>query len=169
MNKLREYNIAFRSLKEGTHIFNFKLDSDFFDCFETTKNTEGSVNAIITFRKSSLIMEVKIELSGYVKANCDRCLGNMELEINGNLQLYVKQSEREEGNEDDFIIVKHNDDFIDLSLYIYEAYILNYPIQVIHEEGKCDKAMQETLAEYIIEEEDKPTDPRWDALKKLRE
>lgn len=112
-------------------------------------------------------MEVKMKLNGMVKAVCDRCLGEVELAIAGELDLYVKESGREEGNEDDFMVLSPEDDFLDLSSYIYEMYVLHYPMRVVHEEGGCDTSMEKVLDDYIIEEADKPTDPRWDELKKL--
>lgn len=167
MDKLREYRIAFRNLKEGTYLFEFELDSAFFDCFDITEGTKGKVDVKVTLKKSSSLMEVKMELFGNVKAECDRCLGEVDLNISGEMQLYIKQSEREESNDDDYIVVSGNDDFIYLDSYLYETYILNYPIRVLHESDECDKSMQATLAEYIIDEDNKPTDSRWDELKKL--
>lgn len=167
VDKLREYKIAFRGLGEGRHSFHFTMDNVFFDCFETTKGTVGQVDAVVEILKSSLLMEVKIKIAGVVKATCDRCLGELDLPIAGEMSLIVKQSGREEGNDDDYIIVAPEDDFIDLSVYLYEIYLLNYPIRVVHEEGGCDKSMQKVLDEYILEEDDKPIDPRWDELRKL--
>lgn len=112
-------------------------------------------------------MELKIRIDGTVKAFCDRCLGDLTLDVKGDMNLYVKQSEREEGNDDDFIVVSPEDDFLDLSTYLYEVYMLNYPIRVVHPDGECDMNMQGVLADYIVEEEDKPIDPRWDELRKL--
>lgn len=164
---MNEYKIAFRGLGEGKHSFDFVLDSAFFDCFEATKGTEGKVDAVIVIIKSSLLMEVKIKLDGVVKAVCDRCLGELELPIHGEMELIVKQSGREEGNDDDYIIVTPEDDFLDMSTYLYETYMLNYPMRVVHEDGECDESMQEMLREYVIDEEEKPIDPRWDELRKL--
>ena len=45
--------------------------------------------------------------------------------------------------------------------------MLNYPMRVVHEEGGCDEGMQEMLREYVKDENNKQTDPRWDELKKL--
>lgn len=112
-------------------------------------------------------MEVKICIKGCIKAVCDRCLGDVDLEIEGDMSLYVKQNTREEGNDDDFIILAPEDDFLDLSSYLYETYMLNYPMRVVHEEGECDGGMEKVLDEYIIEEDNKPVDPRWDELRKL--
>ena len=167
MDRLREYKIAFRGLGEGKHFYEFVLNEVFFDCYESTKGTKGVVDAKVEIKKSSLLMEVKIKISGTVKAICDRCLGEMEVPVEGEMNLYVKQSVREEGNEDDYIIVSPEDDFLDLSSYLYETYMLHYPIRVVHPEGECDEDMQEVLHKYIKEEDAKPTDPRWDELRKL--
>lgn len=166
-NKLNEYRIAFRGLGEGKHLFEFVLDSAFFDCFDTTNEMQGDVGAIVEIVKSSLLIEVKISVKGIVKVACDRCLGEIAMNVEGEMNLYVKQSDREEGNDDDYMIVSSNDDYLDLSSYLYEVYILNYPMRAIHPDGECDEEMKETLSEYIKEENDKPTDPRWDELKKL--
>lgn len=112
-------------------------------------------------------MEVRMKIAGLVKAVCDRCLGGVDLEVKGEMNLYVKQSEREEGNDDDFIVLSPDDDFLDLSSYLYETYMLNYPMRVVHPDGECDKEMENVLDDYIIEEDDKPIDPRWDELRKL--
>ncbi len=112
-------------------------------------------------------MQVLIRIDGVVKATCDRCLGSLDLSIAGDMSLYVKQSGREEGNEDDYIILAPEDDFLDLSSYLYETYMLNYPMRVVHPEGACDEDMQKMLQEYVIDENEKPIDPRWDELKKL--
>lgn len=167
VDRLREYKIAHRSLSEGKHTFDFVLDRVFFDCFEATKGTEGKINVVVEIIKSSLLMEVRMKIDGTVKAVCDRCLGEFDLEVEGILNLYVKQGERETGNEDDFIVLAPDDDFIDLSSYLYETYMLNYPMKVVHPDGGCDQDMENVLDKYIIEEDEKPTDPRWDELKKL--
>ena len=112
-------------------------------------------------------MEVKIRISGTVVGTCDRCLGEIEVPIDGEMNLYVKQSSREEGNDDDYIIVSPEDDFLDMSSYLYETYMLHYPMRVVHPEGECAQEMQEVLQRYVIEEDEKPIDPRWEELKKL--
>ncbi|MDE7074794.1 MAG: DUF177 domain-containing protein [Odoribacter sp.] len=167
MDKLREYKIAFRGLGTGRHVFEYVLDDAFFDAFEATQGTKGRVDAVVEIVKSSLLMEVKLRINGVVKAVCDRCLGEMDLPVEGEMSLYVKQSEREEGNGDDYIIVQPDDDFLDMSTYLYEAYMLNYPMRVVHPEGECEEGMRAVLKEYMREEDEKPTDPRWDELKKL--
>ena len=167
MDRLKEYKIAFRGLKEGKHSFEFVLDSAFFDCFEATKGTQGEIRAVVGIIKSSLLMEVQIEIKGTVNGACDRCLGEIEVPIEGEMNLYVKQSCREEGNDDDYIIVSPEDDFLDMSSYLYETYMLHYPIRVVHPKGECDAEMNEFFQRYVTEEDEKPIDPRWEELRKL--
>lgn len=166
VDKLREYKIAYKGLGEGIHTFTFELDNAFFDSFDVTKGTAGKVEATVVIVKSSLLMEVKMKISGMVKATCDRCLTEMDLPVDGELDLYAKYGERETGNDDDFIVLSQEDDFLDLSFYLYEIYVLNYPIKVVHPDGECDEGMKEVLDDYIVDPE-KRTDPRWDDLKKL--
>lgn len=56
----------------------------------------------------------------------------VNLPVSGVMNLYVKQNGREEGNEDDYIILSPEDDYLDVSSYLYETYMLNYPMRVVH-------------------------------------
>ena len=49
---------------------------------------------------------------------------------------------------------------------LYEIYMLNYPIRVVHPEGECNEEMERVLEDMTVEESDE-IDPRWDELKKL--
>lgn len=167
VNTLNEYKIAYRGLKEGCHLFNFTLDRTFFDCFDGTKGTEGNVAVEVKFTKSALLMELRFDMKGSVEALCDRCLEGFQLNVQGEMEMFVKQGEREEGNDDDYIVLAADEDYLDLSSYLYEMYMLHYPIRAIHENGECNPEMEQVLGGYIIDEENKPTDPRWDALKKI--
>ncbi len=156
VDKLKEYKVAFRGLSEGEHNFEYMLDSRFFDCFEATKGTDADIKAL-----------AKISMEGTVKATCDRCLGVFDLAVKGEMNLYVKQAERDSGNDDYYIVMAPDDDYLDLSSYLYETYMLNYPIRVVHEEGECEAGMKDVLEKYIVDDDNKTTDPRWDELKKL--
>lgn len=166
VDRLKEYRVAHRGLEEGIHSFEFILDDEFFDCFSETRETKGRVDARVEIVKSSLLMEVRIKIEGTVKAVCDRCLAEMDLPIRGEMKLFAKYGQREEGNDDDFIVLAPEDDYLDIGQLLYEMYILNYPLRVVHPDGECDKEMEQVLDKLIVEESEK-IDPRWDELKKL--
>lgn len=167
MESLAIYRIAFRGLQEGRHTFDYVLDEAFFDCFEAVRGTRGRVNARVELVKSALLMELKIGLSGEVEAICDRCLERLSLPVSGQMTLILKESGREEGNEDDFLILEPGEDWLDVSGPLYETYMLHYPMRVVHAEGACDPGMTGLLNNLTVDEESDRIDPRWDELRKL--
>ncbi len=167
MEKLSEYRVAFRGLGEGIHTWTYDLDARFFDNFDSTKGTKGALKAEVIMKKSSLLMELTVNLSGAVITVCDRCLGDLELPINECYSVYAKESGRAERIDDDYLVIAPDQDYLDFAELIYQTYIINYPIRIVHPDGECDGDMQEVLDKYLIDEENKPTDPRWDELKKL--
>ena len=163
-----EYMLAFRGLGLGKHILNFNLGKSFFQKFSALEQTVGSLTAEITIDKGASFMKIHIKVAGVVKAVCDRCLGQLDLPIDGELDIVARESGRDEGNDDDFLVLSPDEDYIDLSDLIYQTYMLNYPIRVVHDEGECDEKMEELLDRYVVNDsEDKRTDPRWNELKKL--
>ncbi|MDR0545156.1 MAG: DUF177 domain-containing protein [Odoribacteraceae bacterium] len=166
MNKLKEYKVAHRGLNEGTHRFRFVLDSDFFDCFEATKGTVGEVGADVEIVKRGDFIEVNARLEGNVNATCDRCLDTVKLPIRGEMKCLLKQGGREEGNGDDFIVLLPEDDYIDAGTLLYEIFMLNYPMRVVHPPGECSPEMERVLAGFAIDA-GQAGDPRWAELKKL--
>ena len=167
VDRLKEYKVAHRGLGEGVHSFDFDMDEDFFDCFEATKGTTGLVKAKVEIVKSVLLMEVKLRIEGSVKAVCDRCLGEMDLPVKGEMALYVKQGKGdEEDGDSDFILLPQDADYLDLSGPLYELYMLNLPLRVVHPDGECDPEMEHVLEAYAQEKSEK-MDPRWEELKKL--
>ncbi|MDR1415208.1 MAG: DUF177 domain-containing protein [Odoribacteraceae bacterium] len=166
MDKLKEYKIAYKGLKEGTHTFRFTLDRDFFDCFDATGGMEGNVTVDVELVKHSTFIETRARMEGKVKATCDRCLDEMELPLAGEMTFLIKQGGREEGNDDDYIVLAPGEDHIDLSTPLYELFMLNYPPRVAHPAGECDPEMERLLKELAVDA-DPENDPRWNDLKKL--
>ena len=159
--------MAFRGLGEGINTWTYDLDARFFDNFESIEGTRGTLKEEVIIKKSALLIELTVNLSGTVITVCDRCLGDLVLPINESYSVYAKESGREESCDDDYLVIEPDQDYIDLAELIYQTYIINYPIRVVHPDGECDDDMEEVLEQYLIDEENKPTDPRWDALKQL--
>ena len=170
VDRLKEYKVAYRGLGEGSHLFEFDVDSGFFDCFDATRGTNGAMKVRVELVKSAALMEMRVRIEGTVRAVCDRCLGEMDLPVSGEMNLYVKVGNPEEGNGDDYIVVSADTDYLDLSEPVYELYMLSYPMRVVHAEGECDGEMEAMLDAYAGEEPDEvqAMDPRWEALKKLK-
>lgn len=170
MVKKNIYRIPFKGLKNGVHEFEFVLGKEFFETYEEIQDTEGELNANVVLTKSEILISLKININGFVKAVCDRCLDEFDLPIEGETELFVKFGKEKEELAENLLVVSDKEDSIDLNDLFYELYILNYPLKVMHPEvdGKstCNEKMLNKLNEYSVDSEDY-IDPRWDELRKM--
>lgn len=164
---MEEYIIPLKGLKAGKQEFQFLVDKTFFECFDDSDISNSEVDVSATANKSSQTIEMHFKLHGTVHVLCDRCLDEMDLEINGNYNLYLKFGEEFNEVDDEVIIVPREEGFFDLSTFVYEFIKLSIPISKVHQEGKCNPEMLSHLVGEIKEEDKEDIDPRWEALKKL--
>jgi uncharacterized metal-binding protein YceD (DUF177 family) len=105
-----------------------------------------------------------------VEVPCDRCGDPLEQPIEGNSHLFIKFGEEPEEESDDVIIISDRDYQIDVSHYIYEFINLMLPAKRIHGEDENGESLCNPEAIKFLDENsgEQETDPRWDALKKLK-
>lgn len=112
---------------------------------------------------------------------CDRCLDDMDVEIETERMLTVKLGD-EYADEGDMMILPYEDAILNVAWIIYEFIVLEVPLTHVHEPGHCNVEMMEALAAHLVtssekpdgseeekgadEESGKPVDPRWNKLKK---
>ena len=171
MEKLSIYNIAFKGLKEGNHVFEYHIGNAFFEHFENSLVDEADADVQITLEKRSLFMSLGIKLKGTVRLACDRCLEWYDQPIHQKARLFIKFGENESEPGDD-VIWLHPDDFqINVAQIIYEYICLSVPLKHVHpsdEEGKnsCNPEMLKKIEEYSRPQDEK-RDMRWDQLNNL--
>ncbi len=176
MQTRKEYIIQFVGLSAGTHLYDFNIGEKFFKSFDYSEIKQASILVKLALLKQSTMMVFQFEISGTVKAVCDRCAAEFDLPISGNYKLIVKVGGSETGDEDDDIItIAANEHELDLSQFLYEYIALSVPIKRVHPdnlkgESTCDKEMLKKLNDFLIEnekEEKSSDDPRWDDLKNI--
>jgi uncharacterized metal-binding protein YceD (DUF177 family) len=168
----RQFVIPFKGLKVGRHDFFFEIDDTFFDGFVDSEIKKGKVIVNVLLNKKVNMLDFDIKLSGDVWIICDRCLDEFLLPIKYNTKLFVKFGDENEEQTDEIISLSHNEFELDLAQYIYEYIHLSLPYRRIHPDDKngnstCNKEMLNKLNEYIIRENEKSNDPRWDDLKNI--
>ncbi len=177
MKSLKQYSISFRGLKNGFHQFDFKIEDNFFAEFEYSLVKHATVNLSLKLEKKENMLILDLTLDGEITLDCDKCLANYSQQISTtDRQIARYMDEVESDVDDELIIIKKNDQEIDLTNIIYELVNVSVPyIKVCENPGNtpaCDKAMIEKLAVFTAaEEEDKSNDiadPRWEALKNLK-
>ena len=172
MCSLDTFKIDLKELKEDVKSFNFHLDDSYFKAINAPDVMYGELDVDIHARKVSDMFKFDIHTEGVVRIPCDICLEDMEQPIDADNQLVVKLG-LEYNDDDEIIIVSEDDAILDISWFIYEFIVLNIPIKHVHAPGKCNPAMIEMLHEHNAarsnEEEEETIDPRWEALKKLKD
>jgi uncharacterized metal-binding protein YceD (DUF177 family) len=171
MSILSFYNVAFKGLSQGKHVFEYEVDDKFFAEFNGGVVDEGKVNVRVTLEKQSSLMILWFDVEGTVHVQCDRCLEMYDQPIKGLEQIFVKFGEKEYTEGDDVIWVSVNDYQLNLAQLIYEFICLAVPIKRVHPDDKdgnstCDPEMIEKLEKYVIKD-DEIKNPVWNDLKKL--
>jgi uncharacterized protein len=171
MSILSFYNVAFKGLSQGKHVFDYEVDDKFFNEFDGGLIDEGRVIVRLTLEKQSSLMILWFDLKGTIKVQCDRCLEMYDQPIESHDRIFVKFGEKEFSNGDDVIWVSTNDYQLNMAQLIYEYIGLALPIKRVHPDDKngnstCDPEMIEKLSKYVVKE-DEQKNSVWNDLKKL--
>ena len=175
MGRFDKYNIDLKSLKAEPLELVFDLDNAFFADIEGEEFQRGTVKAVVTARKNRDAFDLTFSLSGIVVVPCNRCLDDLELEVETENSLRVKFGE-DYADDGDIVVVPEQDGDLNIAWYLYEFIALALPMRRIHAPGKCNRGMtgklkKHLLGEYDDEEggeENVAIDPRWDILKNIQ-
>ncbi len=170
---LRKYEIPFAGLKEGKHSFEFQISKEFFENFEASVISNGSLIAEVSLEKSQRLLVLDFVIHGEVEVPCDRCLDLFMQPLTYEGKLFVKFGEAHKELAEDVLVLTNNEHTINIAQYIYEFVHLSLPYKRIHKdlpngESACNKEMLNKLSELILDQtSEEPTDPRWGKLKGL--
>jgi uncharacterized metal-binding protein YceD (DUF177 family) len=170
-----KYNIEFKGLKEGLHEYQFEVNEKFFEHFEESMVDNGEVSVKVELEKRSAFLRLSFALEGWLELVCDRCLDNYNVSLE--TELFVKFGEEDAFEEGDNVIwVLPEEHAINLAQIIYEYVTLSIPLRHVHPdesgENSCNQEMIDRLNNITQHEadddEEEEIDPRWAALKNLK-
>lgn len=186
MEYLLPYQINLLNLREETKEIDYQIDDQFFAAVESPEVTQGSLKTHLLIKKmADGSFELILSTKGTVKLICDRCLDEMDQDIDTENTLKVKWG-TEYSEDDDTITISEREGKVDVSSFIYQYIMLDIPIKHVHAPGKCNAEMMKRYkhlavrriegeeAELLGDEEDDgtgegvQTDPRWSELLKLK-
>lgn len=170
MDRLRNYDISFSGLKTGKHEFSFEIDKEFFQLFDTEQEfTDPKINVHVFLNKHTTFLEFEIKVKGTVELVCDITTDNFSYPIENEIGILVKFGEEYDDSEEDVITIPMNDHAFNVSQLIYEIVALSIPMKKISPNiSDEDLKILEQFSPKEIETEEK-VDPRWEALKKLKD
>ena len=143
------YFIAFSSLKEGKHLFNYEIENSFFEQFDFSEIEKGSLKVELELEKKSTLMNAKFQINGMVEVMCDRCTDNYNQDVNATNKLVYKFS-NEEMDDENIIVVFPNEFQIDVSHSIYEFIITALPSKKLHPNQACNEEMLKIMDKYLL-------------------
>ena len=169
MKQTSSYIIPFTGLKLGKHQFEYTVEKKFFESYQYNDFLDNTVEITVDFEKQAAFFELHFTMLGTVRVNCDVSGEEFDQPIKGELKLIVKFGEVYNNENEQILIIPHNDYELDISQYIYELIILNVPVKRLHpgiKDGSLRPALDK-LEELKNKKEEQIIDPRWDKLKGL--
>jgi uncharacterized metal-binding protein YceD (DUF177 family) len=177
MGWITKYDVEFKGLKEGLHEFEYEIENKFFEHFDQDLVSIGKLDVIVDLEKRNTFLKLYFNIKGWVELTCDRCLDDYRQKIKQKSELLVKFDENNYEDDDEVIWLLPEDHKINLAQLIYEYIVLGIPMKHVHPDKKngesgCNPEMIERIdnqsPQKEEENEEKKIDPRWEALKKLK-
>jgi uncharacterized protein len=172
---LKQYSIQFASLKPGNYTFEFVVNDKFFENFDESEVKKGEVKIVVELEKQARMLVINFNIEGTVQLVCDRCLDEYTQPLKSEERLIVKLGSEKKEETEEIIVIQEADHTISLAQYFYEYINLALPIKKVHptdSKGKsqCNKEVIKKLKEHEVKESSEPdkSDPRWDALRKIK-
>lgn len=186
MGKFSAYNLPLKTLTEGTHEFDYRLDKQFFVNMENSDVRDADLAVHLTVTHRNALYSLRFHITGPLTLLCDRCLDDLVIDIDTTYDINVEYGDDYNDESDDLLIIPESDSNLNVSYMLYDTVVLAIPIKHVHPLGKCNRQMSallkkhraggeddelaESMMESIDDMDESPreaTDPRWDALKGL--
>lgn len=173
MKELKAYRIAVKGLSNGIHHFQFDVDEHFFSCFENAPLQDASFQVELTFDKRSNFYMLDFDIQGNMQTNCDRCMANIRLPLQGHYELVVRleQGDDEVDLDPDVMYLDPAEDYLDIAQIVYDYVNLTVPLHKTYDCHLEDpKPCDEQALKYLEEQQEKmeKQNPFRDAFKEFR-
>jgi uncharacterized metal-binding protein YceD (DUF177 family) len=184
MKELKNFNIDIYRLSNATHEYFFDVDDSFFEFFESGLLKKGKVLAKVILRKTDSLIEANFEIEGTVELECDRSLDLFDYPFAIKERVMFKYGEEEMELNDEIIIITKLTQKINVAQHIYDFINMAIPMKKVSpkyldEDDDSDVKLvytsrieddddDETDYDAENDENDEESDPRWDALKNLK-
>lgn len=174
MKKLSNpYIIPFAGLKNGEHRFEYVIDDEFFKGKDYSEIQKSYIDTIVTLKKETHLLVFDIIMEGTINVMCDRCGDAFNFPVWGEQKLIVSLT-NDKFEDDDIVSLTFDSSEIDISQYLYEYVTLLLPQRRVHPEKEdgtsgCNPDTLKTLNKLSVNETKDKTDPRWEALKTIKQ
>ena len=161
--KLSDFDIDFIKFNNEKDVFDFKINDLFFGLKENSLYENCNLLATVNCEKKESTIKVNYAITGTVATQCERCLEDINIEIDSTTEEVLKLT----GNPEllaleDYLSAAHQ--VYNVYDSIYEQICIAMPLRKICKNSLTKKKCEIT---YTNPDADKPADDRWDKLKSL--
>jgi len=179
VKNLAHFDIDIFKLANKQHNFQYHIGKSFFEHFENSPLQQADLNVEVTLDKQDNLITVLYDIQGTVELECDRSLEKFDYPVAVQERIIYQYGDEEQELDDDIVIITNNTQSINIAQYLYEFVNLAVPMRKIHpkyaeeENPSVDgeivfSSSGNRQAEAREEDENEPADPRWNALKNLK-
>ncbi len=173
--KLQDFSIDIYKLGNGLHEYQYAIDDSFFALFEYSTIDRGRMNAAVSLDKQVGLITARFVVDGTVALVCDRSLEEFDQAVRVEETILYQYGEEEEELTEEIMLITERTQQINVAQPIYEFVALAVPMKRLHPryadeeelpvEGEIVFSSQPDDSQPV---EETNADPRWDALKKLK-
>ncbi|OEK05351.1 YceD family protein [Roseivirga misakiensis] len=176
MKALREFDIHIFKLSNGEHNYQFDISDSFFELFENEMFSKGKLIANVSLQKSSSMIQMDFQVEGIVELTCDRSLDLFDHPLSFESRMLFKYGDEEKELSEDVMVITKDCQTINVADLLFEFIGLEVPMKKLHprfqeEEDDNDDELvvvYSSKEEGDEQEEEGDVDPRWAALKNLK-
>ena len=179
VKNLAHFDIDIYKLANKQHSFQYHIGKSFFEHFENSPLEQADLNVEVTLEKQDNLITALYDIQGTVELECDRSLEKFDHPVAIQERIIYQYGEEEQELDDDIVIITNNTQSINVAQYLYEFVNLAVPMRKLHPKYAEEEnplvdgeiifsSAADQQAEAREEEKDEPVDPRWNALKNLK-
>ena len=179
MKALREFDVHIFKLSNGEHNYQFGISDSFFELFENEIFSKGKLVADVSLQKSDSMIQMNFHVEGLIELTCDRSLDLFDQSVSFDSRMIFKYGDEEKELSEDVMVIKKDCQTINLADLLNEFIGLQIPMKKLHprfqeEENENDDefvmvySSEQENEDSDEQQEEQDVDPRWAALKKLK-
>ncbi|MEM6345677.1 MAG: DUF177 domain-containing protein [Bacteroidota bacterium] len=182
----RRYSLNVARLNPGKYQDSFEIDGEFFSYFESPLADSGEAKVDLEIDKTNTHMDVNFRVKGQVMIPCDRCGELYPFELDTDYRIIYSFDEDMDFEGEEVMYVSADEPQLNLMQEFYDIINLAIPFRKVPDKSihLCDPKILAILgldaegepigsvpqqAEELPEPEEEEIDPRWAALKKLKD
>jgi uncharacterized metal-binding protein YceD (DUF177 family) len=169
---LNDFVVNIIGLAKKQHSFEFKLDEAFFNQYGSQTVAKGDFDAIVVLDKRETFIEAKFEIKGKAELICDRSLEPFDEHMHLHRTVRFKYGQEPGEVTDEIVVIKQEQESLDIGQFMYEFVVLNVPIKKIHPKFQNEVDEEDDDEGKMVYQtkvaEEETIDPRWEKLKKLK-